>query len=352
MANTNLIRAREAKNDEFYTQLADIENELRHYAVQFRDKVVFLNCDDPFESNFFKYFASSFNALGLKKLIATSYTPSPVAFTQLSIGDIAGARKIPSSRKKKTPLRIEINQVPDSNNDGAVDLSDVEWLLQNDKNVAAPLKGNGDFRSNECVELLKQADIVCTNPPFSLAREYFTQLFEHNKDFLIIGDDNWITLKEIFPLIKNNKIWRGYGKVKEFMQPDGTMKKFGNKGWFTNLDVSKRHEPLDLYRRYSPEKYPKYHNYDAIEVGEVKDIPEDYFKPMGVPITFLDKYNPDQFKILGITDRDNNSGLKTRVYTSVDSPKYGDLNRRGSIKVGDEYKLTYARIFIKRKGGT
>jgi hypothetical protein len=345
MSNTNLNKAKETRNDEFYTQLADIENELKYYTAQFRNKIVLLNCDDPFESNFFKYFASSFNALGLKKLIATSYTPSPVAFTQLSIGDIAGAREIPSSREKKTPLKIEINQVPDSNKDGAVDLSDVKLLLQNDKNVATPLKGNGDFRSTECMEFLKEADIVCTNPPFSLAREYIAQLFEYNKEFLIIGDDNWISLKEVFPLIKNNKMWRGYKKVKEFKQPDGTIKKFGNKGWFTNLDVRKRHEFLDLYRRYTSEKYPKYHNYDAIEVGEVKDIPEDYSGPMGVPITFLDKHNPDQFEIIGISLE-----LAVPMKTLAEKGTYMQGGPRFYVPDGDnKFHRKYDRIVIKRK---
>lgn len=345
MANRNLQSAKAAKNDEFYTQLADIENELKNYTAQFRNKIVLLNCDDPFESNFFKYFASSFNSLGLKKLIATSYMPSAVAFTQLSIADIAGAREILLSREKKTPLKIEINQVPDSNNDGAVDLSDVSWLLQNNKNVSTPLKGNGDFRSTECVELLKEADIICTNPPFSLAREYIAQLFAYNKKFLIIGDDNWVTLKEVFPLIKENKIWRGYKKVKVFVQPDGTTKKFGNKGWFTNLDVDKRHHPLDLYQRYTPEKYPKYYNYDAIEVGEVKNIPEDYFEPMGVPITFLDKYNPDQFEILGISLE-----LAVPMSKLAEKGTYMQGGPRFYIPDGNKkFRRLYDRIVIKRK---
>ena len=199
----------------------------------------------------------------------------------------------------KEPFKIEINEVPDTDGDGAVNLDDVEYLLRHNKNTATPLRDGGDFRSDECVELLKEADMVCTNPPFSLFREYVAQLFEYGKKFLIIGNDNAIAYKEFFGFIKENKVWTGYGKVKEFIQPDGTIKKFGNVGWYTNLDTTKRHEKLTLYKKYIQSEYSKYVNYDAIEVSKVTDIPMDYDGEMGVPITFLDKYNPDQFKIIG-----------------------------------------------------
>ena len=223
------------------------------------------------------------------------------------------------------------------------------------------LNGDGDFKSKECIELLKQADIVVTNPPFSLFREYVTQLMEYNKKFVIIGSQNAISYKEIFNLIQENKIWMGYGAVKKFTMPDDYEHNsiliengvkyavFGNICWFTNLDIAKRHEDFILYKKYSPKEYPKYDNYDAIEVSRVSEIPMDYSGAMGVPITFLDKYNPNQFEIIGITDRDNNSGLKTKTYTIEDMPNPGDLNRRGAIKIGDTYKATFARLLIKNK---
>lgn len=293
-SNSSLNKAAKVKNDEFYTHLADIEKELKHYKNQFRGKIVYCNCDDPFESNFFKYFAANFNALGLKKLITTSYIKSPIAGGQLPLFEVEGLK--PTG---KEPFKIEINEVPDTDGDGAVNLDDVEYLLRHNKNTATPLRDGGDFRSDECVELLKEADMVCTNPPFSLFREYVAQLFEYGKKFLIIGNDNAIAYKEFFGFIKENKVWTGYGKVKEFIQPDGTIKKFGNVGWYTNLDTTKRHEKLTLYKKYIQSEYSKYVNYDAIEVSKVTDIPMDYDGEMGVPITFLDKYNPDQFKIIG-----------------------------------------------------
>jgi hypothetical protein len=349
-SNSNLHRAAKVKNDEFYTQLSDIAKELKHYKSQFRDKVVYCNCDDPFESNFFKYFAANFKALGLKKLIATSYKPSPVANTQLGLfGDdvtLAPAK----GRPKINANKFIINEVGDIDGDGAFDLHDVaEQLKANKNNEWAPLEGEGDFRSPESVELLKQADIVVTNPPFSLFREYVAQLMEHEKKFLIIGNDNAISYKEFFEFIKENKVWTGYGKVKEFIQPSGEIKKFGNVGWYTNLDTTKRHEFLTPYKRYTPEEFSKYDNYDAIEVSRVTDIPLDYDGVMGVPITFLDKYNPDQFVILGITDRDQNNKYRTRMYTKEDSPKYNDLNRRAAIKIKNVLQPTYARLLIRKK---
>ena len=303
--NANLQKANKAKKDEFYTQLVDIEAELRHYKDHFKDKIVFCNCDDPYESNFFKYFAMNFNFLGLKKLIATCYDASPVAGDELPLfNEVNGSIQ-------KRAYKIEITEVIDINGDGAIDLADVELLIRNRKNTLTILNGNGDFRSDECVELLKQADIVVTNPPFSLFREYVAQLVQYDKKFLIIAHQNAITYKEIFPLIKDNKLWLGFGfkgGAAHFHSPyqdvatasdhrEGMIRVSGVV-WFTNLDIKKRHEELVLYKKYTPEEYPKYDNYDAINVDKTADIPYDYVADMGVPITFLDKYNPEQFEIV------------------------------------------------------
>lgn len=298
-ANSNLNRAAKVKNDEFYTQLADIEKELKHYKDQFRGKVVYCNCDDPFESNFFKYFAANFNALGLKRLITTSYVKSPIAEKQIPLFEMEGLKP-----DGKEPYVVEISEVYDTNNDGAISLEDVEVILRRNKKSSRRLLSDdnyvgGDFRSKECIELLKQADIVCTNPPFSLFRDYVAQLVEHKKRFLIIGNDNAIAYKDFFVFVKQDKVWAGYSKVREFRQPDGSTKKFGNVGWYTNLDTTKRHEKLTLYKKFSPKEYPTYINYDAIEVSKVTDIPMDYDGEMGVPITFFDKFNPNQFEIIG-----------------------------------------------------
>jgi hypothetical protein len=312
--NLGLNKAGKAKNDEFYTQLIDIEKELKHYKNQFRGKTVYCNCDDPFESNFFKYFAANFNALGLKKLITTSYIPSPIVGGQLPLLEIEGLKS-----EGKEPFKIEINEVKDLDADGAIGLTDVEWLLRHDANVATPLKEDGDFRSKECIELLKEADIVVTNPPFSLFREYVAQLIEYNKKFLILGDQNAITYKETFGYIKKNKLWLGYdnGGTKWFQVPndyeiqtesrikiENGIKYFsmGRIMWFTNLDTTKRHEDIVLYKKFTTEEFPKYDNYNVINVDKVSDIPMDYDGVMGVPITFVDKYNPNQFEILGIAN--------------------------------------------------
>ncbi len=307
-SNKNLHKANKAKKDEFYTQLIDIEKELLHYKEQFRGKVVYCNCDDPYESNFFKYFASNFNALGLKKLIATSFTKSPIAGGQLSLLEFEGLKP-----EGKQPIKIEISEMSDSNSDGAVDLTDIEWLLKHNAKASAPLKGNGDFRSDECVELLKEADIVVTNPPFSLFREYITQLIENNKKFLIIGNTNAMTYKEIFKLFQTDKIRTGYTNFnvgmffvvpddwEQFHHIDKDGKKIARVStscWFTNLEVEKHKEYITLYKKYSPEEYPKYDNYDAINVDKYNDIPYNYNGAVGVPITFLDKYNPKQFEII------------------------------------------------------
>ena len=306
MATTTMTSAKRNKADEFYTQLIDIEQELKYYKEHFYGKTVFCNCDDPYESNFFKYFAMNFNYLGLKKLIATCYDTSPIAYTQLSfLGD---NRFIPNGNRKA--YKIEIEQVDDYNGDGAVDLADVKYLLQNKKNVLTLLQGDGDFRSDECIELLVQADIVVTNPPFSLFRDYIGQLIKYNKQFIIIGNKNAITYKEIFSLIKTEKVWLGYRNINAdmwFIVPDnyecekvvdGKRLKHIMGCWFTNIDTTKRHEGLTLYKAYNADEYPKYDNFDAINIDKVTDIPYDYDGYMGVPITFLDKYNPKQFEII------------------------------------------------------
>lgn len=335
MANKNLNAAKEAKKDEFYTQLPDIENELRHYKEHFRGKTVLCNCDDPYESNFFKYFALNFNSLGLKKLIATCYDGSPISGQELQLFAWDDEQE-----DKRVAYKVEISEVSDVNGDGVVNLADVQYLLQNDKNVLTLLKGHGDFRSAECIELLKEADIVCTNPPFSLFREYVAQLMKYEKKFLIIGHQNALTYKEVFPLMQNNAIWLGYGfkgGAGHFVSPyeDIAVANDHRKGmirvsgvhWFTNLDHKKRHEELILYKTYDPEEYPKYDNYDAINVDKTQDIPCDYDGIMGVPITFLDKYNPHQFEIIGNED------------------SLGISKGRGYVRG----KRMYSRIFIRRK---
>lgn len=257
--NSNLTNAKKAKNDEFYTQLTDVSKELKHYRKHFKGKTVFCNCDDPTWSAFWKYFHLNFTVLGLKKLISSHYD-------------------------KDEPTYKMVYEGGDDNN---IEVG-----------AKTPLQGNGDFRNQECIDLLKESDIVVTNPPFSLFREYVAQLMEYGEKFIIIGSKNAITYKDFFSLLKDNKVRIGYNNVNNFQQPDGSFKKFGNTRWFTNLDIQKRHEDLDLYKEYSPEEYPKYDNYDAINVNKVADIPCDYDGIMGVPITFLDKYNPEQFEII------------------------------------------------------
>lgn len=366
--NKLLTKAKLAKNDEFYTQLADIENECKHYKEHFKNKIIFCNCDDPYESNFFKYFAMNFNHFGLKKLIATCYDGSPIAYTQLSF--FAEDEKSFINTNKRA-YKIEISEVKDYNGDGAVDLADVEYLLKNKKNTLTVLKENGDFRSQECVELLKECDIVVTNPPFLLFKEYVAQLIAYNKQFLIIGNMNAITYKEIFSLIISNKLWTGYSfnKTMEFVMPDNYKlsgkayidsngKKHGYVpavNWYTNIEIDKRKESFITYKTYNEKDYPKYDNYDAIEVSKVTDIPEDYYGIMGVPITFLNKYNPDEYEIVGMCENLDLYGLKTRVYTSAECKKryfelFGkkgvyDLNAAGVI---NGVKV-YQRLLIRRK---
>ena len=372
--NRNLYSSRGDKADEFYTQLSLIESELKHYKTHFKGKVVFCNCDDPFESNFFKYFAMNFNSLGLKKLIATCYASSPVTGNELDyfvdkdgqLSFLPAPNTVPMQDNNKHPYKVEITEVTDENEDGRVDLADVEYLLRNKKNVLTLLAGDGDFRSPEC-KLLKQSDIIVTNPPFSLFREYVAQLMEYKKDFIIIGNQNACTYKEIFPLLKNDIMWLGYNsghfwfkvpasyeEKKTDFKIDETGQKWrrmGNICWFTNVDIEKRHENMTLFRTYSPEVYPTYDNYNAIEVGRTADIPCDYYGVMGVPITFMSQYSPEQFEVVGITcnDKENMWGIKTRNYTVADAKNYTILNAASVLKIKGKLKATYARILVRRK---
>lgn len=338
MANKILSAARKTKNDEFYTQFQDIQKEVETYLEYdkntFKGRVVYCNCDDPFESNFFRYFVLNFKRLGLKSLITTSYKPSPVANTQLGLFGDDKTLKPEKGRSKVTANKFVINEVGDINGDGSFTLQDIaEQLKANKNNEWQPLEGDGDFRSKECIELLKQSDIVVTNPPFSLFREYMSQLFEYDKKFLVIGNMNAITYKEIFPMIKANKLWLGNnakvnGGAMFYEIPEAIANldqvreiKINEQGrkvhitrvqgvrWYTNLDHGRRHQPLSLMtmadnlkfnkKMQGKGSYDRYDNYDAIDVSFVDAIPSDYDGVMGVPISFMDKYSSEQFEILG-----------------------------------------------------
>ncbi len=323
--NKYLQQAKTSKKDEFYTQLTDIEKELKHYKQHFKDKVVYCNCDDPRVSSFFHYFSYNFEKLGLKKLITTCYKNQNLdLFSQNNSERAVYLEYVGDKNQNKLPEKEEIK---------------VNYL-----------KGDGDFRSKECIELLKLSDIVVTNPPFSLFREYVSQLVEYNKKFLIIGNLNAITYKEIFNLFKTNKIWFGYNSVKRFTMPENYIHNsvivekgvnyaiFGNICWYSNLDIAKRHENMILYKTYNPSEYPKYDNYDAIEVSKTKDIPMDFEGVMGVPITFLDKYNPDQFEIIGATESEG-KGFSNGLWDEKSKITQPLINQ----------KRAYKRIFIKNK---
>lgn len=299
--NTNLNTAKQNKNDEFYTQISDIEKELKHYSSHFKDKVILCNCDDPNWSNFWIHFVQKFEVYGLKKVIATHYAKP--------------------EDNEGVSYKIELS----GKNQGVIRTS---------------LISNGDFRSEECIALLKEADIVITNPPFSLFREYVSQLIEFDKKFLIIGSDNAITYKEIFKLIKDNKIWLGNTKPKQFKQPDGSYKKFGNISWFTNLTHKKRNEELFLFKTYigNEAEYPKYDNYNVIEVSKVANIPVDFEEAMGVPITFLEKFNPNQFEIV--------SANEYRISEKIAFKEHGLIKDKDGAING---KPTYVRIVIKKR---
>lgn len=367
MAKSNSLgRAKDAKQDEFYTQLADIENELRHYRPHFKGKTVLCNCDDPYESNFFKYFALNFNKLKLKKLIATCYSGSPITGAQLSLfGD-------ETEDERRTPYKAVVTTVHDTTGEGGIDMLDVAELFRTGENTIERLHSDGDFRSPECLELLDESDIVVTNPPFSLFREYLTTLIDHNKQILIIGSENAITYKEVFRLLQEDKVWLGYNngdmafQVPDDYEPRATRywqdetgqkwRSMGNICWYTNLDIKKRHEEMILVKRCKPESYPKYENYDAIEVSKLADIPCDYRGIMGVPITFMDRYSPDQFVILGRRGDLEWAENECTFYTPPSAElqaKYKAMNR--TWRVQNTYyldengvpKVTYGRIFIR-----
>ena len=353
MAQLGLSAAKSAKKDEFYTQMTDIERELQHYWKHFRGKVVLCNCDDPYESNFFKYFALRFNQLRLKKLICTCYNGSPIQGNELLL-HFDGFDSEPT----KIAYKVEITEVKDLNGDGAVDLSDVQYLLQNDKNVICTLK-TGDFRDNECIELLKQADVVVTNPPFSLFREYIGQLMEYNKKFLIVGHQNAITYKEVFPLIKENRVWLGYGfkgGAAHFSSPYDDIATAGDHrdnmirvsgvNWFTNMEIPKRNEELDLVCRYSPDEYPNYDNYNAINICKTSDIPCDFSGYMGVPITFLDKYNPNQFEIIWQACGNTRASAPSNILSELKYKPHPEDRGGCGVVYG---KRQYARVIIRNK---
>lgn len=348
MANKLLNTAKTAKKDEFYTQLSDIENELRHYRPHFKGKTVLCNCDDPRVSNFFKYFALNFEVLGLKRLIATCYKNNEPDLFSMNTCEQA----------------VYIIYDGDKNGNKVPDPSEMEVL---------PLQGDGDFRSQECIELLKQADIVCTNPPFSLFREYVAQLVKYDKSFIIIGHQNALKYKEIFPLIQNNKLWLGYGfsggaahfissyedKASAGDHKAGMIRVSGVV-CYTNLEIQKRHEELILFKTYNPTDYPKYANYNAIDIARTSDIPADYNGLMGVPITFMDKYNPEQFEIIGNTcDTDWLRGQGVGIMGAETIKKLrsqgnmahvtANMNSLYIINGDGKIILPYARIIIRRK---
>ena len=342
--NVALAAAKRAKKDEFYTQRVDIENELRHYKTQFKGKVVLCNCDDPRESEFFRYFVENFEKLGLKRLIATCYKSQDVDL--FSQGECERA----------------VYQIYEGDKNG-------NMTLEEDEVSVRYLDGDGDFRSEECIEILKQADVVVTNPPFSLFREYVSQLMKYEKKFLIVGHQNAIKYKEIFPFMKANKIWLGYGfrgnaahfrsRYKDVATAsdhrDGMIRVSGVM-WFTNLETAKRYEKLPLYKKYTPEEYPKYENYDAINVNVTADIPYDYYGAMGVPITFMDKYCPEQFEIIGVGIA--NLGLECGVkpYKPEHKRYRKEVQKRGAVD-GDLYMIDskgevivpYSRILIRKR---
>lgn len=316
LLNKNLHTAKNSKKDEYYTQLADIERELKYYKTHFKGKVVYCNCDDPRISNFFHYFSYNFKKLGLKKLITTCYKSiNPELF---------------SKNDSERAIYLEYDGSKNGNN-----VPDIEEI------GIIHLKNDGDFRSHESIELLKQADIVVTNPPFSLFREYVSQLMEYDKKFIIIGNINAVSYKECFEAIKEDRMWLGYNCVRHFAQPDGTMYETARTYWYTNLDIAKRHEDIILYKTYRGNEadYPKYDNYDAINVDRTQEIPTDYSGVIGVPITFIDKYNPSQFEILGMAA---SAGYSPEI---VGIPFVGEKDARPLVNG----KNIYARVFIKHR---
>ena len=371
MANTNLANAKTAKNDEFYTQYSDIQKEMNAYLEYnpdvFRGKTILLPCDDPEWSNFTKFFAQNFESFGIKKLISTSYAVESKKIKDWQPTLFETESPYYDADKSRTNGKIFVLD-EDINNDGRFNINDLHWSY---------LEGDGDFRSDEVKALRDEADIIVTNPPFSLFREFFAWIMEKGKSFVCIGSMNAVSYKEIFPLIKDNKVWLGNGfhagnayfgipnsATKEYVEgvydASTNLVKFRNCCWLTNIDHGRRHEPLPLmtiedntlYSKHKEIKgrgYVHYENYDAIDVPYSDAIPIDYDGIMGVPITFLDKYCPEQFEILGITDRGNEYGIKTKEFTPEETPIYGDLNRRGAILVDGVLKSTYARLLIRKK---
>ena len=394
MANKSLTNAKRKKNDEFYTQYSDIQKEIEAYLEYdsnvFRDKIVYCNCDDPFESNFFRYFVLNFNKLGLKRLITTSYKPSPVANTQLQLfGNDETLTKV-KGRPKITANKFIINEVHDIDGDGEFNLKDVALQLKANKhNEWTPLEGDGDFRSDESIYLLKQSDIVVTNPPFSLFREYLKQLIDHDKKFLIIGNMNALKYANIFPLLKDNKIWLGNNykvnggamffeipeeianldQVREIKTNESGKKVYITRvqgiRWFTNIDHGRRHEVLPLMTEaevikfVTKKPFDKYDNYNAIEVSFVKNIPSDYDGMMGVPISFFDKYSPEQFEIIGLGQGSLYRELITKGLSKEFVDNYYQNGGTGSISENhpilgyyDENgkaTIPYMRVIIKHK---
>lgn len=373
--NRNLTAAREARQDEFYTRYVDIQKEIEAYLEfdpdTFRGKVVYCNCDDPFESNFFKYFAASFNKLGLKKLITTSYGGSPIAGAQLTFGEYAAGGE---GHRKPKAIAVEIEEVKDLNGDGANDIEDVKLFLERNPHKRKLLTQGGDFRSQECIDLLESADIVVTNPPFSLFSDFIALLVQHQKKFLVIGNTNSITYKDVFPHIKENRLWLGctnFNVGMLFEVPaerekyhhidEMTGKKIARVStscWYTNLDHGRRHQPLSLMTmtdnlRFSrnlrgKSAYERYDNYDAIEVGTYKEIPSDYAGVMGVPVTFLDKYNPDQFEIVGtLESSDPDNPYRTRWYSAQDQKDafFRRFGKKGNIPLNMSGVINDAKVF-------
>jgi len=343
-SNSNLHKAKDSKKDEFYTQLEDIERELRYYRNHFKDKVVYCNCDDPRVSNFFHFFSYNFEKLGLKKLIATCYKNQDADLFSTNKSDAA----------------VYLEYTGDKNNNNVPDVEEIG---------VKDLKGDGDFRSEESIELLKEADIVVTNPPFSLFREYVAQLIEYDKKFIIVGHQNAIGYRDIFQLFKENKIWLGYGfkgGAAHFINKhyedyaaagdhkDGMIRVSGVT-WFTNLDINKRHDDLILYKNYSEADYIKYENFDAINVDKTKDIPIDYKGYMGVPITFMDKYNPEQFEIIGLGIANHGLEIGVQPYKPEHKKYRKEIQKRGAVDgdlymfINDEVVVPYSRIIIKNK---
>ncbi len=371
--NRDLSNAKNAKKDEFYTQLTDIEKELRHYKNHFNGKTILCNCDDPFESNFFKYFVLNFNRLGLKKLIATCYSGSPIANQQISLFDILGE----GEENENKPYKAIVTTVYDKTGDGGVDMLDIAELFKSGENELSELQGNGDFRSSECLKLMDESDIVVTNPPFSLFKEYVSVLMAHNKKFVIIGNLNAVTYKEIFPLLKDNLLWIGpsiHSGDRKFYVPDDYPLNAAGCGvdedgkrfirvkgvrWYTNLDIKQRHESLILVKHYNPQLYPRYETFDAIDVDSVSSIPCDYSGIMGVPKNFIDVYNPDQFEILGYEREDENIHVGIQTMPEEFLATYRKQGGTGHYTKGmkmlcyyDENgkaKIPFSRILVRNK---